>query len=61
MILKGKKIPACIFVAAAIFDDAVFSHLKEEKINTTFLKKNSDGHQEITKLSTTYIHILYKK
>ena len=38
MILKGnKKIPACIFVAAAIFDDAVFSHLKEEKIiNTTF-------------------------
>ena len=32
-----KKIPACIFVAAAIFDDAVFSHLKEEKIiNTTF-------------------------
>jgi len=31
MILKGnkKKIPACIFVAMAIFDDAVFSHLKK--------------------------------
>ena len=27
---EGKKIPACIFVAAAIFDDAVFSHLKKK-------------------------------
>ena len=46
----------------AIFDDAVFSHLKKRINNKPLFEKYSDEHQRNyqTNLSK-YIHILYKK